>query len=243
MAELVFIHGAGDSAAIWQLQIEHFGGRLPSFAVDLPGHGARLGEDPLETVADMAEDVIRQLGARGFGEPVLVGHSMGGAIALAIALQRPSFPRALVLAASGARLRMREELIEEARLRALRAPRGEVVERVIPLQEVVAPDATREAQEWLRGRFGCCTAQATYGDFLATSGFDVMGRLEEIHLPVLVVGGEEDRWTPPKFQHYFAQHLPNAQLVMFPRTGHYPFVEREAEFNRALDAFLAGLDD
>jgi len=170
---------------------------------------------------------------------VLIGHSMGGAIALTIAVTRPDLPRALVMAASGARLRMQPDVIEAARVRAESTEPGVRIPRVIPIEAVLSPKATTEAVTWLRPRFGECTAQATYADFLATHNADVMTRLGEILQPTLVIGGEDDLWTPPKFQQYFAAHIANAQLVMLPDTGHYPFVERAEIFNQELERFLA----
>jgi pimeloyl-ACP methyl ester carboxylesterase len=240
--ELVFIHGAGDSGAVWQRQVDRFRESSPTLAVDLPGHGARLQEDGLRTVEQIAEDVVAQIRTQGFADPVLIGHSMGGATALTIALKYPELARALVLAGSGARLRIRPELIEEARQRAEHACPGEVVVRVIPLEDVTSGDAPADARDWLRQRFGRSTAQATYADFLATTEFDVMSRLDEVPHPTLVVGGEEDRWTPPKFQQYFAEHLPNVRLVMLAGAGHYPFVEQEEAFNHQLEQFLAEID-
>jgi pimeloyl-ACP methyl ester carboxylesterase len=244
MVELIFIHGAGDSGDVWERQVAYFGSRYPTLAVDLPGHGARLpgvGEE-LDSVERIADDVIQQIRARGYAAPVLIGHSMGGATAQLIALTEPELPRALVLVGSGARLRIQASLIDEARQRAAQAPPGEIHPRVIPLEDVTSTGAPAEAREWVRQHFGRATARATYADFIATNGFDVMGRLAEIRQPTLVVGGEEDRWTPPKFQRYFAEQIPNVGLVMIPNAGHYPFVEQEATFNRELERFLGEID-
>ena len=82
---------------------------------------------------------------------------------------------------------------------------------------------------------------ATHADFVATSSFDVMGRLGEIRVPTLVIGGEDDRWTPPKFHHYLTEHIPGARLVMFPDCGHYPFAEHPDRFNAELARFIAQL--
>src|SRR5579884_1781304 len=114
MAEIVFIHGAADSGAVWERQVEHFGPEHDVLALDLPGHGARLGETALESVASMAEEALRAARARGMTHPVLVGHSMGGATAMQAALEAPAVPAAIVLAGTGAKLRIRSELIEEA---------------------------------------------------------------------------------------------------------------------------------
>lgn len=241
MAQLVFIHGAADSGAVWGLQIDYFAPRHQVMAIDLPGHGARLAELAFDRVEQNAEEVARLACAQGMDHPVLVGHSMGGATALAVALAYPDLPRGIVLVGSGARLRMRPEPTEEARLRADSAPPRQRIQRVIDLDQVVSPSVAVEARDWLARRFGESTAQATYADFLATHTFDIMGRLGEISIPALVVGGEDDLWTPAKFQHYLAEHLPDAQLLLLPRVGHYPFVEAAGEFNRALEDFLVEL--
>lgn len=242
VAELVFLHGAADSSAVWELQDEHFAGAHQLLALDLPGHGRRLSEQALASIDLNADQVVREIRAHGFRSPVLVGHSMGGAVALTIALAHPDLVRALVLVASGARLRIPAGLIEAARQRAATAPPMKVVERVIPLDDVVSAHASHEAPAWLGQRFGQSTGQATYADFVATDRFDVMDRLHAIPHPTLIVGGEDDRWTPPKFQHYLAEHLLPSRLVMFQNTGHYPFVEQAAAFNNELERFLSELE-
>lgn len=239
--DLVFIQGAADSGAVWGRQIDHFSGQHRVLDVDLPGHGARLVERAFDSCDRSARDVLQQIEAHGFGAPVLVGHSMGGAIALAIALDRPGLPSALVLAGSGARLRIQPTVIEEARQAADRSAPGARIPRVIPLGDVVSPKANLDAREWLAERIGDSTGQATHADFVATDRFDVMSRLQEIRLPTLIIGGEDDRWTPPKFQRYFAEHIAGSRLVMFANCGHYPFVERADAFNAELEDFLAQL--
>ncbi|MPZ14645.1 MAG: alpha/beta fold hydrolase [Chloroflexi bacterium] len=242
MADLVLIHGAADSAAIWDglgARFEHVHRVL---AVDLPGHGERLAQEPLDTVPGMAEDVVRQIEGAGLAHPVLVGHSMGGAVALTVALTRPRLPSGVVLVASGARLRMRPDILEQAREIAVAAPRFQVVPRVIPLDRVMSAEASEELCAWLQSRIGQSTAQATYADFTAIHHFDVRDRLYEIEQPNLVVGGEQDAWTPPRFQHFLAEHLPHARLVLLPTTGHYPWVEQAAVFAEELEHFLREVD-
>ena len=166
---------------------------------------------------------------------------MGGATALQIALTEPEFPRAIVLAGSGVRLKMPQALVEEAGRVAATAPPGQVVERLVLLEEAVSPSADVAVREWVSRRFGQATGQGVYGDFRATTSFDVMDKVGEIQLPTLIIAGEDDRWTPPKFQRFMAQRILGARLVMLPETGHYPFVERPERFNQEVERFLATL--
>ena len=85
------------------------------------------------------------------------------------------------------------------------------------------------------------SAQATYGDFQANNHFDVMARLPELKLPTLVIGGDADKMAPEKFCRFLADNIAGAKLEMLSPCGHYPQVEQEQVFNRALDAFVSSL--
>src|SRR5690348_13794123 len=107
---VVLIHGSGDSAAAWAGVIERLGawrgravgrggGGGGGVGRALPGQGGRLGE-PLpepDTVAGYAEAVRRDLARRGIGRAVVVGHSLGGAIALHLALEAPELVERIAL--------------------------------------------------------------------------------------------------------------------------------------------------
>jgi pimeloyl-ACP methyl ester carboxylesterase len=241
MAELVFIHGAADSGAVWEKQVELLGSHHDVRPLDLPGHGSRLSEAPLATIASMAQEALRAAQSHGMTHPVLAGHSMGGATAIQIALDAPDVPSALVLVGTGAKLRIRDELIERARQLAEASPPDRIVERIVTLDSAVSPSASAEVREWLRRRIGQSTGRAVYADFRATSAFDQMLRLSEIDLPTLIIAGEDDQWTPPKFQHYMAEHIRGSRLVLLSNAGHYPFVEQAQRFNGELQRFLENL--
>ncbi len=241
MAELVFLHGAGDSSAVWAAQAEHFQASHRVLGLDLPGHGERLAERAFEDHDANANEITRLIHARGCSKPVVIGHSMGGAVVLSLALREPRLPRALVLVASGARLRMHPRLLESARERAQAAAGDEIVGSLVPLEMVVSPQASAGTRARVSMVVGQSAAQATYADFLANDRFDVMERLQEIKAPTLVLGGEDDQMAPPKHQQFLADRLPAATLVLLPAAGHYPHVEQEAAFNRELERFLSNL--
>ena len=225
--------------AVWQHQVEYFGGRgHRTLAVDLPGTRRSAVRAGVRPQSSGARRTYARSSKRGLHHSGAVGHSMGGGIALTMALRWPELPLALVLAGSGARLRMRPRRSRRPARRAEASQPGVRVERLIELDEVVSPSATEETKEWLRARFGECTAQATYGDFEATHHTDLLGQLGGVTQPALVIGGEDDLWTPPRFQEYFGAQLPNVRVHMLPATGHYPFVERPQEFNAELELFL-----
>ncbi len=239
MADVLLIHGAGDSAAIWRSQIAALGREHRLLALDLPGHGARLAEAAHADHAANAAEVERALAAAAIERAVVVGHSLGGAVALTYALEQPTRLRALVLVASGARLRMHPSLLEAAREKAEAAAGAATpVGSVVPPERCLAPGATPDVVAWLGAHGGQATAQAVYADFEANNRFDVMDRLGEIRVPTLVIGGAQDAMTPPKFVQYLAESIPGAQLALLEGAGHYPMVEQADAFNHRLAQFL-----
>lgn len=239
MTDLVFVHGAGEDARIWDRQVAAFGGAHRVLAVDLPGRRTRPAEPALDSHAANARDLVGQLDRAGMARAVVIGHSMGGAVALTAALEHVARVRALVLVVTGARLRMHPEFLDKARRRAEdpSAPAAPPVD----LARTVAPSASPATLAWLAERAMTAPAATVYADFRANDAFDVMERLGAIAVPTLVIGAAEDRMAPPKFSAFLAERIPGARLVLLADAGHYPQVEREAEFNRALGEFLAGL--
>jgi pimeloyl-ACP methyl ester carboxylesterase len=165
---------------------------------------------------------------------------MGGAVALTMALEHPERLQGLVLVATGARMKMRPDFLEEARKSA--ETYGSAVPaatHIIPVEQMVHPAIPADAVEWLKDRIGKASAQATYADFQANNNFDVMNRLGEVRVPTLVIGGSEDRMAPRKFAEFLANAIPGARLEILDPCGHYPQVEQEQAFNRAVESFLA----
>ncbi len=219
-------------------------------AIDLPGHGARLGEQAHADHAANAAEVALALDAAGLRHPILVGHSMGGAVVLTYLLGSDtggtgSIPqgtvRGLVLVASGARLRMHPAFMQAARERAEATPSAPLAEPLVPPERCLGPNPSPEVVAWLAAHSGRATAQAAYADFQANDAFDVMARLGEILVPTLIVGGADDTMAPPKFQQYLADNIPNARLMLLPGAGHYPMAEQPAAFDRALTEFALAL--
>lgn len=242
MAAIILIHGAGDSSAVWERQTEYFSRSHRVLAVDLPGHGARLSEPGLERHEQYAAEVCRLMDQNGIKRAVVAGHSMGGAVALMMALEHPTRVRGVVLVATGARMKMRPEFLEQARKTAEElGHRVPTSTHIIPVEQMVHPEIPPAVVQWLREQTGHASAQATYADFQANNHFDVMNRLSEIQVPTLVMGGGGDRMAPQKFSEFLASSIRGARLAMLHPCGHYPQVEQEEQFNQALESFLSAM--
>lgn len=229
---LIFIHGSGDSSAVWGSLISLLP-EVEAVALDLPGHGALIDQPgpPEMGVAEYAAFVRTEIEARGISHPILVGHSLGGAIALRLALDAPELVGRFALVGSGARLRVAPSFLEAARAAAPEG--GEVITRMSFTEE-------HAAQAEAYGTQRAPTAPGMlYRDLAACDRFDVMVEVERITQPMLLVVGANDRMTPPKYAEYLHARLPNSTLVVIPDAGHYVQLEQPQAVAEALRAWLA----
>jgi pimeloyl-ACP methyl ester carboxylesterase len=228
---VVLVHGAGASSVTWIDVLRRLSVRRRTIAPDLPGHGQ---SDPWHTpTVDMYRDAVGTVCANlGVGRAILVGHSMGGAIALRTALGFPDKVAGIVIVGIGARIKVPP---------ALHA----VVERDFgSFPELVAkgsysPSTAREIVERWQAVLVQAPQEIVAADFHAIDGFDLRERLPEIKTPALVIGGEDDLFAPPKFVRELGAGLPNARTVMLPHAGHNLHHEQLEHFHAALDPFLA----
>jgi pimeloyl-ACP methyl ester carboxylesterase len=224
---LVFIHGAGGSRMSWQLQLHHF---KDAQAVSLPGHPEGPGYETIEGYANWVEEYLQTSAGRDL---VLVGHSMGGAIAIECALHKLDL-KGLVLVGTGARLRVRQDIFSKILEDYEEA--GKFIARLSVSPNCDPIVAERIAKEMLKVK-----AKVTYGDFVACNGFDRMAEIGNIHTRALVICGAEDQLTPPKYSQYLHEEIKNSRLAVIPGAGHSVMLEKHREFNEALEVFFASL--
>lgn len=216
---LVFIHGSGDSARVWEPLIA----LLPDYtcvALDLPGHGALVAEPgPAEMgIAEYAAFARAELARRGLVAPTVVGHSLGGAVALRLALDAPETVGRLILVGSGARLRVAPSFLEAARIDD---PQGQAAITRIAFAEAHAA----QADAWHAER-QAVAAGVLHRDLAACDRFDVMAEVGQIAAPTLLVVGAGDRMTPPKYSEYLRAQLPSSALAIIADAGHYAQLEQ-----------------
>jgi pimeloyl-ACP methyl ester carboxylesterase len=228
---LVFVHGTGDSARVWDAVIARLRGET-TLALDLPGHGARASQSgPAEmSVAEYAADVRETLAQQGMGGVCLIGHSLGGAIALRLAADAPELVRRLVLVGAGARLRVLPALLEGAR-----SDPAATVRRLVELGMTDEHQALAEEHAATRAPAG---PGVLHRDLAACDAFDMMGELERVRPPTLLLTGEDDRLTPVKYATYLAERLPDARLEVIPGAGHYVLLEAPDAVAGALRTWL-----
>lgn len=194
-------------------------------ALDLPGHGGSAPFSPSVFPSDLLlryREVAAAFAEKlGLGRFVLVGHSMGGAIAQDLAVTYPERLAGLVLIGTGARLKVSSALLEMIQRSVDQVPR-------MMAQAGFSPASSRaQVAAWAAGLIQA-SAEQFWADLKACSTCDLRARVPEIECPVRILSGEDDLLTPPDLQEKLARLLNKPHLERISRAGHYMFWERPA---------------
>lgn len=225
---LLLLHGAAGSHLVWPGELRGLADTRV-LALDLPGHG-RSDPPGRRTVGQYATVVEAFITALGLAEVVVAGHSMGGAIALTMAVEPARWLRGIVLIGASARMPVGEPLLGGA-IASLERAADFIVDNSFP----EAPPNLRERMKAAVLETGATT---TFGDFLACNQFDARRRLASITVPALVIGGAQDRMISPRFMRTLADGLPRARLALLEGAGHYAMLERPDEVARWVADFI-----
>ena len=229
---VVFVHGAGGTHQHWLYQVRDLP-HSPTYALDLPGHGRSEGQGR-DSIAAYGDWLVAFLNAIGEEQAVLVGHSMGGAIVLEMALRHAGRVAGLGLVATGARLRVAPAILDGIQ------ENPEAAVRLI-CDFAFGPETSPEMVRMGRRQMGAISPEVLYGDFAACDAFNVMDRLGEITAPAFVLYGSQDHLTPSKYSIYLRDQIARAVLHLVEGAGHMVMVERPAAVVEALSSFLDNL--
>ena len=211
-------------------QIQYF---TDSEAIVLPGHPE--GE-PCSSVDDYVEWLRGYIHQHRYQDVVLVGHSLGGAIAQLYGLKYADEVKALLLIGTGARLRVLPSFLE--------ALEGMVTDDVAwqkfvaDLYNLVVPEI-RQVVAKARMRIG---PAVMLNDLLCCNKFDIMDKVHAIKLPTVVICGSEDELTPVKYAQYLTNNIDGARQVIIDGASHVVFLEKPKEVNQAIEQFLGSLN-
>lgn len=226
---LVLLHSSGATSAVWERVRGHLSG-IPVLAPDLPGRGAAGGR--ARDVPEHAAAILRLLDKAGIERAAVAGHSLGGAVALWLALQWPSRVAGLGLVSTGGRLRVLPQVLE-----ALPDGFGGLLGPLVDAN--CGAGAAPGHREERRREFERVGAQTTTADLVACDRFDVLDRLWEIRCRTQVLVGLEDVLTPPKYARTLADRISAARLSEYPGAGHMLIWDRPAEVGGELAVLWA----
>ncbi len=228
---LLLLHDAGGDHLSWPSEIRRLTGTRV-YTLDLPGHGKTdgLGRQYIE---EYARSLAEFMDAVGLARAVIGGHGMGGAVTLALALERPERVAGTVLIATGARLPIPAGVMENG------AHPSTLARAIQAMQELSFAISTPEAL-----RDGYCHQLSRirptllYGDWLACSRYDLTPKLADIRTPTLVICGTDDRLTPLVHSTLLSSRIPGAALQTVDRAGHMVTVEQPVHVAKLISVFL-----
>jgi 3-oxoadipate enol-lactonase len=240
---LLLIEGLGQSLWAWREQIPVFARDFRTIAFDTRGTGRSAIPDETYEIDELAQDAADVLDGRAAH---VVGLSMGGYVALTLALARPELVRSLVLVGTGAggpdRVPRPQE-VRDAYAAAIGLPFDEYGRRMMPL--TFSPGWTdrnpERFEEILAARLEHPTPDVTLDAHLQVCyGFYGRGcEVERIDVRTLVLHGDTDVIVPVENGRMLASRMPNARYVELPGRGHNVQLEDPAAFNRLVLEFLA----
>jgi pimeloyl-ACP methyl ester carboxylesterase len=227
----VFLHGAGGNNLLWKRTLERLSGGSKASAVNLPGHPS--GEITCKSIAEYSQSVLDFMRENRLNAPVVAGHSMGSAVALTLAIERPDAVGGLIIVGGGAKLGVDKTILEGLRGQPMRA-----IEDAISPRSFFSLDLAigREA----RSALSTSNLPVFLNDYLACAAFDERAQLNKIRAKTLVVCGDADRMTPPRWAHYLASNIEGAELRFIRDAGHMLPIEKPELLAGMIQAFLEG---
>jgi 3-oxoadipate enol-lactonase len=214
---LVFLHGAASTPDVWARQRRHFpGARYLAFPP--------AADDPAEVLNRYADLVIAETHAM---PAILIGHSLGGAVALTAALRRPDVVTGVVLVGSAARLPVSPAILDGLRT----DPAG-------MLRRIADWSLARDADPRLRTRchriMEADDPASVLRQFQACAAYDVRPEHDRWPRRLAAIVGAEDRMTPPALIRELAAVRLDVPVIEIPGAGHLVMLEQPTAFNRAL---------
>lgn len=242
---IVLLHGALGDSRDWQPQIDGLSDEFTVIAWDAPGCGA--SSDPPESYG--VEGYVRCLAMLmeqlSLPDAHLLGLSWGGSLALEVYRRHPDAVRSLLLADTyaGWRGSLPEDVVEErlrSSLHQSEMPPEEVVGQWLPgLVTEQAPQSLRNALARTMSEFHPSGFRAM---ILAMADVDARDLLRRVHVPTLLLWGEEDERSPLTVAEEFRRAIPAAELRVIPGAGHMSNFEQPELFNAAVREFCRKVD-
>jgi len=228
---VLLIHGAGGAHLNWPPQVRRLNNQR-IFALDLPGHGKSQGVSS-QDIRQYSQVVIEFMKAARLAAAVIVGHSMGSAIALTLAINSPKRVLGLGLLGGGAKLRVAPGVLEMAS-----KPDTHLSAIQMLTENSYSLTTDPRLKELGAQRMAETRQSVLYGDLLACDAFDVTQHVKKIKIPTLILCGSDDRMTPPNRSEYLRDQIEGSEMRIVPGAGHMLMLESPGETAECLENFL-----
>jgi pimeloyl-ACP methyl ester carboxylesterase len=240
---LLLLHAFPLNARMWQGQLVLADAGWHVIAPQLRGFDGGIGDPHAASVDDYAGDVIDLLDALHIKQTVIGGLSMGGYVAFALLRLAPRYVQGLVLADTRATADTPEGVEGRKRMLQLVQDKGPsaVADEMIPKLLGATTLSNRPAVvEQVRSLALASSSEAIAGALRALmTRPDSTPLLASVHVPTLIIVGDEDTVTPPAASEEMHRAVGGSELVRIPDAGHLSSLERPDLFNAALAGFLS----
>ena len=237
---LVFVHGFPLSRGAWQRQVDELKTSYRVIAPDLPGLGDSEPRQGGHGMAQTADDVYALLKQLRTGPVVLIGHSMGGYVALAFARKHPDMLKGLVLVGTKSGADTAEAAAgRRATAEKVKAEGPDVVINSMAPKMLAASNGDTAMAKQVRGFMERSRPEGVIGSLLGMAERDdSTDYLAQLSVPVLIITGADDTVIPPAESEKMAKAIKGARLEVIPNAGHLVAFEQPQEFNRVLRDWL-----
>ena len=256
---LILIHGVWASHEWWRWLVPALAHNYYVITPDIRGHGQSSPLKSAYTVNGFAKDLDLLLQSMGIHEVVLVGWSMGGIISMQYGLNYPSKVKALILIATRGHRnpKLKRRIILQylqARLSLLMdftAPRkydrasggfpGQKIWLEREVEKMLSPEASKEVQRWVMSDIRNNPRENYFQAARSIWNWGAGDRLKEIEAPTLIMVGDKDTRTPPRFSRLLHDAIPNSRLVIVEDAGHCLPLEQPQRVDEEIQEFLKNL--
>lgn len=230
---LVFIHGSGGNHTLWAHQYGRLHKQYNIAAINLPGHGPSEGngERSIDAYCQWMKKILQALNLEA---PLLVGHSLGGAIALGFALRYPQDIAGIACIGAGLKMPVNSFFLDFLKTNPPVLP-AEILDLICKLS--LAKENREKYFEPLRKSLALARVDVLYGDLLACHERDLTSEASNIAVPALIVCGDQDKMTPPELSRALAAKIRGAKLQIIEGAGHTVMLEKPTELNGCLKQF------
>jgi pimeloyl-ACP methyl ester carboxylesterase len=230
---LIFLHGSGSTAISWLLQIKYFADKVNVIVPDLPGHGKSKGPG-MNNIPDYAKTIVGLIDALKIEKCIVIGTSMGGAIAQELLLNYADKCLAGILLNTGAKLKVLPAIFE--------AVKKDFKAFIIGMSDILFPANTviKKIEPSLKDMI-VIDQNIVFGDFVACDNFDVRNQIHKINKPVLVISSKSDIMTPVWYGEFLKNNIKDAKMTVIEGAGHLAQFEKPKAVNKAIMEFVESL--
>ena len=232
---LIFLHGVLGSSEIWKPQVSYFKNQRRIIILDLRGHGQSDKPRGKYSITQFSDDLHALMKNLDVEKAIIIGHSLGGMVALRFTLDYQDMVDKLVLIDSTAKpassfgrrllLSLSKSLMDISYRSFLKI----YVSRYSDLEDLDLEEVVTRLLQTPKHITKSC--------FAAIAGFNVTSELAKIRVPTLIIHGGESS-TPVVLAKYMNQHIPNAELIIIEGAGHASPKENPEKIWKAIEKFI-----